>query len=82
MSTVTILVFGPQAAAVGGGSVRLEIALPAGIDDVLAAVVEAQPALAPQRATLRVAVNQAFAAAGQLVKEGDEVALIGLVSGG
>ncbi|HII40954.1 MAG TPA: MoaD/ThiS family protein, partial [Thermoplasmata archaeon] len=44
--------------------------------------LRAYPRLAPHRKTLKVAVNQAFADPGVVLRDGDEVALLPPVSGG
>jgi molybdopterin synthase catalytic subunit len=48
----------------------------------LDALVTRHPALAPLRAYLQVAVNQSMASAGQVLADGDELALIPPVAGG
>ena len=48
----------------------------------LASFLRAYPRLAPHRKTLKVAVNQAFADPGVVLRDGDEVALLPPVSGG
>lgn len=49
---------------------------------VLAGLGEAAPVLAPMLGGSRLAVNHEFAALSDTIAPGDEVALIGLVSGG
>jgi molybdopterin converting factor small subunit len=79
---VRVLLFGPHAAAAGRGMV--EVSLPdqstcAALRDGL----ESQyPALRPLLGSSRVALNQRFAAPDAAITPRDEVALIGLVSGG
>ncbi len=85
-ATVTVKLFGPQAALAGRREVAVvltrngEEAATAG--GVLAGLGEAVPALRGSLAQSRLAVNREFAAAGDAVRPGDEVALIGMVSGG
>jgi len=80
---VEILLFGPGAAAVGRD--RLTVDVP---DDqptcgqVRAALCKGDPILKRLVPRCRLAVNHCFAAEEQRVSERDELALIGLVSGG
>lgn len=78
-----VLLFGPQAALAGAREVRVALegseATPAA---VLAALAEGAPALAASLGASRLAVNHEFAAADTVVRPGDEVALVGMVSGG
>ncbi len=79
---VAVLLFGP-AAAVAGSSV---VAVRAGMNPTVASLVpllrDACPAIAPMLPSLRIALNGEFALPDAVVRAGDEVALIGLVSGG
>lgn len=80
---VSVLLFGPQATLAGARSVDVDIednAPTAG--GVLAALREAAPALTGSLTSSRLAVNHEFVAAEQTIQQGDEVALIGMVSGG
>lgn len=82
-----VLLFGPEAAAAGRDCVIVDTA-----DSGATAITcrhlsgllgDACPALRPSLATARFAVNGEFAPSPETpVREGDEVALIGLVSGG
>jgi molybdopterin converting factor small subunit len=81
--TLKVLLFGPQAIMVSNRDVTLE--LPGGeatVEQILSALSEAAPAIADSLSTSRLAVNHEFAAPEQNVTVGDEVALIGMVSGG
>ena len=49
---------------------------------VIVALADAMPQLRGSLATSRVAVNHRFADKNERIDEGDEVALIGMVSGG
>jgi molybdopterin converting factor small subunit len=62
---------------VGAAEVALELPSGARAGDVLA-----HPALAPHRASLRLAVNEEFAAEDRVLAEGDAVAVLPPVSGG
>lgn len=80
---VQVLLFGPQALAVG--SDRVTIKLAAG-DHTCAALrallAESIPALRPTLPAARFAINSAFAPDTTRITATDEVALITLVSGG
>lgn len=78
---VQVLLFGPEAAAVGRE--RLTVELERGdLAELRAAVAAAAPALAASLPAARFAINGEFASADARVAASDEVALIGLVSGG
>ncbi|TWT41424.1 MoaD/ThiS family protein [Botrimarina hoheduenensis] len=80
---VQVLLFGPQARLVGSPSLPVEI-----LEDritaarVLATLAESVPQLAASLPASRLAVNHEFAESHTPIKPGDEVALIGMVSGG
>lgn len=81
--TIAVKLFGPQAELVGRREVVLEI------QDDPVTCGELRRVLSTRCSTLgtslgssRLAVNQAFAAESDLIRAGDEVALIGLISGG
>ncbi len=81
--TVLVRLFGPQAQSAGRREVVLDF--PNGeisCGRVRQALAEADPRLGATLAASRLAVNHAFAADSDLVRAGDEVALIGPVSGG
>ena len=80
--TLRVLIFGPFAAKAGRDHVPVTLANDRSCGAVLRAVAQACPTLAPMLAGARLAVNSQFADAGQVVRDGDEVALIGMVSGG
>ena len=77
---IEVKLFGAERAAVGCGTVAVDLAEGATAGDVLAALGEACPGLS--LASARLAVNHEFAGAERIIAPGDEVALIGLVSGG
>lgn len=79
---VRVLLFGPAAAAVGCGEVVVQARAGATCGEVLEAVAAAEPRIAEVARGGRLAVNHKFAEARQVVKDGDEVALIVMVSGG
>lgn len=79
---VRVLLFGPEAAALGRDSVSVD--LPADADcRLLRDRLQAEySALAPYLRAARLAVNHEFAPPDQPLNPADEVALIGLVAGG
>ncbi|TWT98182.1 ThiS family protein [Botrimarina colliarenosi] len=80
---VSVLLFGPQATLAGARSVDVDVAAESPTaNDILAALREASPALTGSLAMSRLAVNHEFAAPDRPIGPGDEVALIGMVSGG
>jgi molybdopterin converting factor small subunit len=80
---IEVLIFGPQAALAGARAVRVAVAAErATAAEVLAALGAASPALEPSLRGSRLAVNHAFVGSGSPIGPGDEVALIGMVSGG
>jgi molybdopterin converting factor small subunit len=80
---VSVLLFGPQATLAGARSVDVVIQTDAPTASaVLTALREAAPALTGSLTSSRLAINHEFANADQSIQQGDEVALIGMVSGG
>lgn len=80
---VTVLLFGPQANLVGERSLAIKTATDTpNAADVLAALAAMAPALADSLSASELAVNHEFAAPERLIGPNDEVALIGMVSGG
>lgn len=79
---VRVLLFGPAAVAVGRSEVVVRVAEGATCGDVGVAVERAEPRVGPFVRAGRLAVNHEFAGPGRVVREGDEVALIAMVSGG
>lgn len=79
---VRVLVFGAEALAVGSAAVEVEVPEGATIREFRGAVAEQHPALGAAMARVRVARNHAFAGPDEVVGAGDELAIIGLVSGG
>lgn len=78
-----VLLFASAADAFGAPSLALEIPDGATADDVRARVLASAAARGTTLpASTRVAVNRAFAAPGEVVRSGDEVALIPPVAGG
>ncbi|RMH31633.1 MAG: MoaD/ThiS family protein [Planctomycetota bacterium] len=80
---VEVLLFGPLADAAGRDSLSVNTdATQPTARDVLDALTQAQPAMRSMLTACRLAVNHAFADDATLIRAGDEVAVIGLVSGG
>jgi molybdopterin converting factor small subunit len=81
--TIDILLFGPLATRAGAGRIAVPVAeLPVTCQALRDALVQAHPELAEALPLHRFAVNARFAGEDGVVREGDEVALIGMVSGG
>lgn len=79
---IDILLFGPQAKLAQTNRVAIDLQTPPTVENALAALSEALPEIAQTLAASRLAVNHEYARNGDLLAEGDEVALIGMVSGG
>lgn len=79
---ITVKLFGPQAQSAQARELRLVLAGSPTVGALRAALAAAVPALAPSLASSRLAVNHEFAADSDAVSATDEVALIGMVSGG
>lgn len=66
----------------GASQVILEVNEPASVSDILAALTEKYPVVAPSLQSILVAVNQEYAERTQPIQPGDEIALFPPVSGG
>ncbi len=82
MMTVRVLLFGPERDAVGASSVEVQVRGSATTGEVMAALAEQFPSLAATVKGARLAVRGEFSRLETVILEGDECALIGLVSGG
>jgi len=81
--TIVVKLFGPQARMCGRTEVSLEVSGEGATYDALTKqLAEAEPSLRESLATSRLAVNHEYALPEQISREGDDVALIGMVSGG
>lgn len=80
--TIDVLLFGPQAGLHGAPLARIEVDQVTTAGDVLRALADAAPALRDSLRKSRLAVNHEFVGPGAPIAAGDEVALIGMVSGG
>ncbi len=79
---VRVRLFAMQREVAGTRELSLEVRSPATVDDAWSAAVARVPALAAGRASLRFAVNGAYADPAAPLSDGDEVACIPPVSGG
>lgn len=80
---LNIKLFGPQAQTAGARAVQVEIdSAQPDIKQVRQALLKSAPQLADSLSVSRLAVNHEFAPEDKKITENDEIALIGLVSGG
>jgi molybdopterin converting factor small subunit len=80
---IVVKLFGPQAQTAGRRELALDLAAgPVTCAALRCALAAAEPRLAPTLPASRFAINCALAAEADAVRAGDEVALIGPVSGG
>jgi molybdopterin converting factor small subunit len=78
-----VKLFGPMSQAVGQGELSISLQGDGATCAALRATLfAAEPRLAGLLDGCRFAVNGRFAAEGHMLAEGDEIALIGFVSGG
>lgn len=82
MPSIRLLAFAGARDAVGAAETDLALDAPCTAAELLDALCGRFPALAPHRRSLRLAVNGTYAAAGDPVRGGDEVAIIPPVAGG
>jgi molybdopterin converting factor small subunit len=81
--TIDVLLFGPMAARAGTGRIRVRLPeAPPTCSSLREALARDRPELADHLPLHRFAVNARFAGEETVIREGDEVALIGMVSGG
>jgi molybdopterin synthase catalytic subunit/molybdopterin synthase sulfur carrier subunit len=79
---VRVLAFAGARDVLGAGELTFPLAGPCTAAQLLELVCARHPGLAPYRGSIRVAVNGSYAAPGDPVRAGDEVALIPPVAGG
>lgn len=79
---VRVLLFGNEARAVGQGQVDIALDGEPTCASLRRAMLSQFPALGPSLGAARFAVNHEFADDSRPLREGEEVALIGMVSGG
>jgi len=78
---VTILAFGIAKEIFGNSSVNVELKDESGVNDLKVSLEEKFPRL-KQLSSFRIAVNNRFAEANEVIAEQDEIAIIPPVSGG
>jgi molybdopterin converting factor small subunit len=79
---LVVRLFGPEAELTGVSQVTVRVDGPLTCRELREAITRDVPSLAARMSTCRLAVNHEFVDDAFLVSEQDEVALIGLVSGG
>lgn len=79
---VQVLLFGAERKAAGRDRAVVALPGPSTCQDLRERLATEVPALKPHLASARFAVNGAFVPLSHTIGERDEVALIGLVSGG
>ena len=82
MTRVTVKLFGQEARAVGRDEVSIQIDGEPTCAALRQKLSEAEPQLAPMLPAARFALNHEFAQEDTVVQADDEIALIGMVSGG
>lgn len=80
--SVRVMFFGAARDATGHGEIEMRLPAPATGESALAELLALYPALARFGRSLLFAVNYEYAAAGQQIKSGDELAVFPPVSGG
>jgi molybdopterin converting factor small subunit len=81
MMRIRVMLFGPEAAAAGCDGVEVDVS-DATCAGVLVALTEQHPALRGSIGSARLAVNRELSPPRRAISAEDELALIGLVSGG
>lgn len=78
-----VLLFGPQALKIEATEARVrDIEFPIRVSDLITELTRQYPVLESSIVVSRLAVNQEFASPEWFIQADDEVALIGLISGG
>ena len=80
--TVRVLLFGAESTALGRSHVDVALDGDRSCRALLKRLGESYPALLPHLSIARIAVNSEFAPPERTIGAHDEIALIGLVSGG
>ena len=80
--TVRLLAFAGARDAIGAHEIEVPLEACCTSAALLSKLCEAFPRLSPHRQSLRLAINGSYALADDLVRSGDEVAIIPPVSGG
>jgi molybdopterin converting factor subunit 1 len=81
-TTLRVLFFGPVRERLGIGECQVPCTNEISTDDLWVQLIERFPTLAPLRPTVRLARNGEFLREDEVVRSGDEIALIPPVSGG
>ncbi|MEM9346073.1 MAG: MoaD/ThiS family protein [Planctomycetota bacterium] len=79
---IDILLFGPQAKLAKTNRITIELDHAPTVADAMSMLGEQLPELVPTLGVSRLAINHEYAQADDELSEGDEIALIGMVSGG
>ncbi|MBC7772346.1 MAG: MoaD/ThiS family protein [Pyrinomonadaceae bacterium] len=79
---VRVQLFGPYAAAIGSDEVAIDAPEAVTSEQVLSLLGHQHSQLVPLLQSARLAVNHSFAVPGTVIGERDELAVIGMVSGG
>ncbi len=78
-----VLVFGPQAHTAGTDRLHIQgILFPVSAGELMTEIAATYPDLAASLGVSRIAINHEFATPDSSIAYGDEVALVGLISGG
>jgi len=80
--TVKVLFFASLAERLNVREIEIDLPLKSCVGDALALLADRYPELGAARETLAVAVNLAYVDSGEVLADGDELALIPPVSGG
>ena len=80
--TITVQLFAALAEAVGTHTLSLDLPTGATVSDALDQLASTHPRLSADRAKVATAVNLSYVGADHVLIDGDELALIGPVSGG
>jgi molybdopterin converting factor small subunit len=80
---LTVLIFGPQAHAIGAASVVVdEVTFPVSVAEIFQQLAIQHDGLRASIKLSRLAINHEFAGDEDMIQADDEVALIGMISGG
>lgn len=79
---IEIMLFGEEARAAGANTLAVDLDAPATCGSLREAMRDQSPALGPSLGWARLAVNGRYADDDTPIDQTDELALIGLVSGG
>ena len=80
--TINVLCFASCSDIIGSRKLEIEAEEPHSVKDLLDNLIAQHPKLSHMERSLMISVNQSYVERSQLLKDGDEVALIPPVSGG